>query len=145
MSAYELLKSNPNVDPDNIAVIGYCFGGTVALNMANAGVDLKAVAVFHAGLSFPIKPEGSIEPEILVCNGADDPFIKAADIDNFKKMMDEAGARYSFINYEGAVHGFTNKGADEFGKRFDMPLAYNEEADEASWREMRKLFTRAFN
>jgi len=145
-SALELLRSHPEVDPESLGAIGYCFGGTVALNMANSGSDLKAIAVFHAGLNFPIQPgEEGIKPEILVCNGAADPFISAEQIEAFKSMMDAAGARYTFINYDGAVHGFTNPDADAFGKKFSLPLAYQAEADEASWKEMRKLFTRAFN
>lgn len=145
-SALELLRSHPEVDPELLGAIGYCFGGTVALNMANAGSDLKAIAVFHAGLNFPIQPsEEGIKPEILVCNGAADTFVTGEQIEAFKTMMDAAGARYSFINYEEAVHGFTNPGADAFGTKFSLPLAYQAEADEASWKEMKKLFTRAFN
>jgi dienelactone hydrolase len=144
--AIEVLKANPMVDPERIGAIGYCFGGTFLLNMANAGVDLKAIAVYHAGLNFAIEPgEDGIKAEILVCNGEDDQWITQESIDNFKSMMDRAGARYSFVNYEGAVHGFTNPQADELGKKFNLPLAYNEDADENSWKLTRKLFTRAFS
>jgi dienelactone hydrolase len=50
--------------------------------------------------------------------------------------MDKAGVDYSFTNYPGAKHSFTNPGADEYGKEFNMPLAYNKEADEKSWNAL---------
>jgi len=143
--AIETLKANENVDPDKIAAIGYCFGGTVILNMANAGYDLDAVVAFHSGLSFPILPDsGSVIARILVCNGADDPFVQPEQIETFKTMMQEAGADFNYIAYEGVVHSFTNPAATERGIKFELPLAYNAEADSASWREMKKLLDEVF-
>ncbi len=142
--ALETLKADPTVDSERIAVIGYCFGGSVALSMANAGYDIDAVAAFHAGLGLPIMPgEEEIKAEILVANGADDPFVKPEHIEGWKAAMDAAGANYKFINYEGAVHAFTSEGADAMGEEFGLPLAYQKEADEQSWEEMKALFDRA--
>jgi len=145
MAALELLKKEPTVDPDKIGAIGYCFGGGVVLAMARAGVDLKGVVTFHGILATntPAKP-GVVKAKILVNNGADDPFIKAEDIEAFKKEMDAAGVDYTFINYPGAVHSFTNPDADRFGKEFNLPLAYNREADEKSWQAMREFFNEIF-
>ena len=58
--------------------------------------------------------------------------------------MDKAGADYQFVNYEGAVHAFTSQGADAYGEKFDLPLAYNKEADEQSWEAMKALFSEVF-
>ena len=58
--------------------------------------------------------------------------------------MDDAGVKYTFINYPGAVHSFTNPGADSLGKKFNLPLAYNKKADEESWDEMQKFFHKIF-
>lgn len=138
--ALELLKSNENVDPERIGVIGYCFGGSVALTMANAGYDIDAVAAFHSGVQLPIMPQEGIKAKVLVCNGAADPFISEESVKNYKSKMDSVGADYSYISYDGAKHGFTNKGADSLGAKFEMPLAYDESADRQSWEEMRKLF-----
>ncbi|MEM7552179.1 MAG: dienelactone hydrolase family protein [Bacteroidota bacterium] len=144
-AAMEKLKSNPNVDPEKIGAIGYCFGGSVALSMANAGMDLDAVAVFHAGLKLPIQPEqGEVKAKILVCNGADDNFIAPEDIENFKNSMEEANVDYEFVSYEGAVHSFTSPDADSLGTQFELPLAYNKEADEDSWNKMQELFALVF-
>lgn len=144
-SAMETLKANENVDADKIGAIGYCFGGSVVLSMANAGFDLDAVAAFHGGIGLPIWPEeDGVKAKVLVCNGADDPFVTAEQLANFKNKMDSAGVDYNYIAYEGAVHSFTSKAADEMGKKFDMPLAYNAAADSASWEEMKKLFEGSF-
>lgn len=145
LAAKELLAKHHSVDNGNIAAIGYCFGGGVVLGMARMGVDLKGVASFHGSLGTPspAKP-GEVKARVLVMNGADDPFVKTEQIDAFKKEMDDAKVDYKFINYPGAVHSFTNPGADEVGKKFSMPLAYNKTADEASWAEMQIFFKKIF-
>ena len=143
-SAMALLKSNPTVDGEKIAAIGYCFGGSVALTMANAGADLDAVAAFHSGIQLPVMPTEQLTAKVLVCNGAADPFIKPEHVTTFKAMMDGVNADYEYIAYDSAVHGFTSKGADALGEKFNMPLAYNETADEQSWNELKKLLTSVF-
>ncbi|MEO1055033.1 MAG: dienelactone hydrolase family protein [Bacteroidota bacterium] len=143
--AMETLKSNANTDGDKIAAIGYCFGGSVALSMANAGMDLDGVVAFHSGVALPIQPDsGAVKAKIIVCNGADDTFIKPEHITAYKASMDAAGADYQYIAYPGAVHSFTNPGADTVGTKFNLPLAYNQEADQKSWEEMKKLFEEIF-
>jgi len=145
-AALNTLKQNENVDPTKIAAIGYCFGGSVVLSMANAGYDLKAVAAFHAGVQLPIWPkQGAVKGNILVCNGANDPMIMEAQVTNFKNKLDSAGASYTYISYPDAVHGFTSPTADENGKKFGLPLAYNAAADSASWAEMKLLLARSLN
>ena len=144
-AALATLKSHPNVDGEKIGAIGYCFGGSLVLSMANAGYDLDAVASFHGGLGLPVMPEeGAVKGKVLVANGADDTFIPEQQINDFKAAMDASGADYKFINYEGAVHSFTSKGADSLAQKFGMPIAYNAAADSASWEEMKILFTSAF-
>ena len=144
-AAVELLKAHPSVDSDKIAAIGYCFGGSVALTMANAGKDLDAVAAFHSGVQLPIMPGDALTAKVLVCNGADDPFVSPESVTAFKEAMDAANADYKYIAYEGAVHSFTSKYADENGEKFELPLKYQKEADEASWDELLALFDSVFN
>lgn len=145
LAAYNLLKNQPNVDPSNIAAIGYCFGGGIVLHMARTGIDLKAVVSFHGGLQ-PVIPaeENKVKAFVLVCNGADDPFVTPEQIDAFKSEMDNAKVHYKFVNYEGSKHSFTNPAADSVGTRFNMPLAYNEKADKESWQEMKNIFEQVF-
>jgi dienelactone hydrolase len=144
-AALQVLNKHSSVDPRRTAAIGYCFGGGMVLEMARMGVDLDAVASFHGslGTANPAKP-GQIKARILVANGADDPFVKPEQIEAFMKEMDAAGANYKFINYPGAMHSFTNPEADNNGKKFNLPLAYNADADKASWQEMQKLFQEVF-
>ncbi len=144
--ALETLKQNPMVDTDQIGAIGYCFGGSVALTMADMGMDLDAVVAFHSGVQLPVMPEaGKIKGKVLVCNGAADPFVSAESIEAYKAAMDAAGADYKYVAYEGAVHAFTSKEADELGQKFGLPLAYDEAADKQSWEEMKNLFSEVFN
>jgi len=146
LAAYNFLKEQETVNPDEIAAVGYCFGGAVVLHMARIGMDLKAVASFHGGIQ-AITPaeEGKVKAFVFVCNGADDPFVTQEQIDAFKKEMDDAKVQYEFVNYEGAVHSFTNPAADSVGSKFNMPLAYNENADKESWQEMQKVFNKVFS
>jgi len=144
-SALALLKSQPSVDSTEIAAIGYCFGGSVVLTMANAGEDLDAVAAFHSGVQLPIMPNKNLKARVLVCNGAADPFVSAESVVAYKAAMDEIGANYKYIAYEGAQHAFTSKEADSLGQKFSLPLAYQEKADKESWAELQDLLNNTFN
>jgi len=145
-AATELLKKNERVDSTRIAAIGYCYGGGVVLNMARAGVDLKGVVSFHGNLTTTTPAQkGNLKAKILVCNGGDDKFISENDIKNFKQEMKEAGADLKFLSYKGALHAFTNPAATELGKKFNMPIAYNENGDKKSWKEMQIFLKKIFN
>jgi dienelactone hydrolase len=80
---------------------------------------------------------------VLVLNGADDPFNKPEQIEAFKNDMESAKADYKFVNYPGAVHAFTNPEATEKGKQYNIPLAYNAEADKQSKAEADRFFKAA--
>lgn len=140
-AAYEVLADQPTVDPRRIAAIGYCLGGTVVLEMARSGADLKGVVSFHGTLatSHPAQP-GVVKAKPLVLTGAADPFVPTEQIEQFKQEMAAAGVDYRLVIYPDAKHSFTNPGADKFGKEFNIPLAYNKAADEASWKEMQDFF-----
>ncbi|MDX1692883.1 MAG: dienelactone hydrolase family protein [Ketobacteraceae bacterium] len=144
--AKSILESQPNVDSDNIAAIGYCFGGGIVLHMARQGMDLEGVVSFHGSLGTQDPAEkGEVKARVRVFNGADDPFVTQEQIEAFKKEMEAANVDYKFVNYKGAVHSFTNPGADEKGKKFDMPLAYNEKAAKDSWQSMLDFFNDIFS
>ena len=144
-AAKALLAAQPTVDPESISAIGYCFGGGVVLEMARRGVDLDLVASFHGslGTEHPAQ-KGDVKAEVLVFNGADDPFTKPDQIDAFIAEMEAAGAKYSFTNYEGAKHSFTNRDADEYGRQFGLPLQYNPAADSQSWQALSEALERVY-
>ena len=93
--------------------------------------------------SKPAEP-GAVKAKILVCHGAEDQFISQDAIDKFKAEMQKAKADFQFIAYPEATHSFTNPDADTFGKKFNLPLAYNAEADQKSWADMQKFFDEIF-
>lgn len=144
-AAHALLAKQDTVDPKRIAAIGYCFGGTVVLEMARSGAELDGVVSFHGnlGTTTPAKP-GAVKAKVLVLTGANDPFVPAEQVERFKKEMDAAGVNYKLVIYPGAKHGFTNPDATEFGKKFKIPLEYDKAADEASWKEMQVFFDEQF-
>jgi dienelactone hydrolase len=144
-AAMEALRQHPTVDAERIAAIGYCFGGSVVLEMARAGLDLDGVASFHGSLETtnPAQP-GKVKARVLVLNGADDPLVPAEQLTAFRQEMEAAGVDYQLINYPGAQHSFTNPRADQYGKKFEMPLAYNAEADRQSWQALRDFLAETF-
>lgn len=144
-AALDALKAQPQVDPARIGAIGYCFGGTGVLELARTGADVKGVVSFHGGLktSKPAVP-GTIKAQVLALNGADDPMSPPSDRDAFTKEMTAAGVTFKSVDYPGAIHAFTNPGATEKGEKFNLPIAYNEDADKMSSDEMKTFFQRLF-
>jgi dienelactone hydrolase len=144
--ALEVLREQDTVDTQRIAAIGYCFGGGMVLHMARAGMDLDGVASFHGslGTQTPAEP-GRVKAGVLVLNGAADPFVPAEQVEAFEKEMQAAGVDYTLVNYPGVKHSFTNPDADSFGKRFDMPLAYDGGADADSWKRLQDFLTAIFS
>ena len=144
-AALDVLRKHRTVDPRRIAAIGYCFGGGVVLEMARSGIDLAGVASFHGMLatSHPAQA-GTVKAKILVMTGAEDPFVPPAQVARFKQEMDAAKVDYKVNSYPGAKHAFTNPDADNSGEKFNLPLAYNQAADQASWKEMQDFFRDLF-
>jgi dienelactone hydrolase len=143
-AAMDLLKKQKTVNPDQIAAIGYCFGGGVVLNMALRGVDLDGVASFHGILPTAAPENADIKSKIIVFQGAKDPFVKDEQVEEFKKAMDSTNADYEIVIYSNAKHSFTNPKADEYGKKFDLPLEYNAEADQKSWDRTQEFLKGVF-
>ncbi len=137
------LKDFKNANTDKIAVIGYCFGGAMALNMARQNGDLKGVASFHGNLMTGVEANNN-NVKILVLNGAADSYVPEKDIVAFKKEMEDHKIDYQFINYPDAVHAFTNPNATAVGKKFGMNVAYNKSADLKSWAELKKFLKKIF-
>lgn len=141
----KLLSEHERTDAGNLAAIGYCFGGSIVLDMARSGTDLKAVASFHGALATQNPAEsGQVSTRVLVLHGNDDPMVPPEQVENFKKEMDAAGVDYRFVGYDGATHSFTNPAADEAARKFGMPVGYNADADRASWSELEEFLSETF-
>lgn len=132
-AAYNFLLTNKKVDPTKIVVLGYCFGGTTALELGRSGVDLAGIVSYHGGLdSADPKEANSIKGKVLILHGAIDPFVPAKDVAAFQKEMDAAKKDYQLISYSGAVHAFTNKNA---GNDITKGAAYNATADDRARKQ----------
>lgn len=140
-SALAALSAHPLVDGRRLAAIGYCYGGTAALELARGGADLKVAAGFHSGLG-TARPQDAqaIKARVLVAIGADDPVIPAEQREAFVQEMTAASVDWRLHLYGGAAHSFTNPVADSWG----MPgFSYHADADKRSWRALIDLFDEA--
>lgn len=140
-AAYRVLASLPQVDTNKIAVIGFCFGGLCALDLARSGAKLKGVVSFH-GLLIP--PENIKQPKIqakvLAMHGHDDPMVTPDHVAAFQKEMTTAGVDWQMHIYGHAMHGFTNPIANDpnFG------IVYNANAAQRSWVAMKNFLSEVF-
>lgn len=132
-----------NADYSKMAIVGYCFGGSQALNMARQSGDFKGVVSFHGNLKTGVRAKNK-KVKYLVLNGAADSMVSKKEILAFKSEMDSAEIMYKFIDYPNALHAFTNQEATATGKKFNIPIAYHKEADEKSWNEMKTFLAEVF-
>lgn len=143
-AALARIKTYQQADTSRIAAIGYCFGGAVVLNAAKLGADLDGVVSFHGSLGGVPANRDLLKAKVLVCHGGADNFVPQKDVEAFRKSMDAIGADYRFKVYPEATHAFTNPDATETGKKFNMPITYNQAADSASWNDMKSFFSEIF-
>ncbi|MGM0553415.1 MAG: dienelactone hydrolase family protein [Pseudomonadota bacterium] len=136
-AAHDWLQGHERAAATPLAAVGYCFGGTVALEAARAGMDLSVVASFHGGLGtdHPAQP-GEVSAEILSFTGTADPMIPSEQIADFHQEMQNADARYTVVEFSGVMHSFTNPAADAVAEEFGMPVGYDERADHDSWKHL---------
>jgi dienelactone hydrolase len=141
-TALGVLKSQPQTDTTRLAAIGYCFGGTTALELARSGADLKAAVGFHSGLG-TARPQdaANIKAKILVNIGADDPIIPKEQRVAFEQEMTAAKVDWRMNLYGGAGHSFTNPDVGRLGR---PGFAYHEPSDRRSWKAMLDLFDEVF-
>lgn len=135
------------VAPAHVAAIGYCFGGSTVQALAYSGAPLAGVVSFHGGLiPVPADAATKTKAKILVCHGAVDPFISAADLAAFTKAMNDGKFDYQFISYAGAIHAFSNPKADKVAAETGLKgIGYNEAADKRSWAHMKVFFKEIFS
>jgi len=136
----ELIKLG--ADPKRIAIIGFCFGGTGALEAARVGLPVAGVVSFHGGLGKDtIRPTLPIQPKVLVLHGADDPYVPPTEVAAFIKEMNTAHADWQLIQYADAVHAFTDLDA---GTDKSKGAAYNEKATKRANEHMKVFLKELF-
>jgi dienelactone hydrolase len=138
----DVLCAEARTDPARLAAIGYCFGGTLSLELARGGADLKAAVGFHAGLGTARPADAkNIQGKVLALIGADDPIVNNDQRREFEEEMTAGGVDWQLVVYGGAVHSFTNPRASQI----DLPgIAYHELTDQRSWQAMCDLFAEVF-
>jgi dienelactone hydrolase len=141
----DVLTSEPRTDPTKLAAVGYCFGGTMVLEMARAGADLKAIVGMHPGLT-PSRPADSVNitGKVLICLGSEDPVVPVAQRVAFEEDMRAAGVDWRMHLYGGVVHSFTHPRTVDPDVRVLPGIRYDETADRLSWRAMLELFDEVF-
>lgn len=139
----EELKKQKNVDPNRIAVAGFCFGGTAAIELARSGAPVIGAISFHGGLDSPTPDDGkNIKGKVLALCGAIDPYVSAKDIEAFETEMNTHKVDYQVVRYGGAVHSFTDEGA---GSDISKGAAYNRAADVRSFNAAQIFLSEIFN
>lgn len=136
-AAKSILRNQQYVKDSRIFAVGYCFGGGLVLNLARQGEDLAGVAVFHGSLATdkPMQP-GTFKGRVFIATGLADPLVPRDQIQSVVKELTDANVSYELLTFPGAKHAFTNPKADEYGRRFDLPMAYDPRADRISWRAL---------
>ena len=142
LAGLNVLRAQKFVDPERLAAIGYCFGGSTVLQLAYSGAPLQGVVSFHGALPLPDQQQAArMHARVLIAHGNADSFISEDHIRTFRATMDTSHIDWQMIVYAGARHSFTNPGADAYG--IDA-LRYNQQADERSWRHMKLFFDEIF-
>jgi dienelactone hydrolase len=141
-AAVDVIAKQPQCDANQLAAIGYCMGGAMALQMPFAGLPVKGVASFHAvlGPATPANPQPTTA-KILVSTGADDPMATHEQVGAFIDAMRKANADYQVVIYGGVRHAFTNPDADKKGL---PPLKYDANADRRSWQALENFLGECF-
>jgi dienelactone hydrolase len=140
-AAFEAVKELPEVDKNRIAIIGFCFGGLCALDLARSGADIKGVVSFHGLLGKPEHLESSaIKTRVLVLHGYDDPMVKPAQVNEFCREMTKAQVDWQVHMYGRVQHAFTNPDAHDT----DLGLIFNSMAAERSWLAMSNFLNEIF-
>jgi dienelactone hydrolase len=138
----KVLLDQPTADASRVAAIGYCFGGTMALELARSGAAVHATVGFHSGLTTSRPQDASnITGKVLALIGTEDPIIPLEHRNDFEAEMRAGDVDWRMVLYGGAQHSFTNKDAASSGM---AGIAYNEAADTRSWRAMIDLFDETF-
>ena len=140
LAGYETLKAHPQTDADRIAVIGYCFGGLCALDLARSGTSLCGAVSFHGLLMPSGLPSETVKARVLALHGWDDPMAAPAAVNSLAEEMSAMGADWQLHAYGNTMHAFTNPAANDPARG----TVYDATADRRSWRAMTNFFEELF-
>jgi dienelactone hydrolase len=129
LAIVEQVRGLGAADPQRIAVIGFCFGGLCALDVARSGADVAGVASFHGVLDPPGLQPRPITAKVVVYHGWDDPLARPEAVTALATELTGAGADWQLHAFGHVAHGFTNPRADGS----NPGIQYNALATERSW------------
>ena len=133
LAIVEEVRKRPHVETGKVAVIGYCFGGQCALDVARSGADVAGVAAFHGLFDPPGLTPQPIKAKVLAMHGWDDPMVPPEAVVALGKELTESGADWQIHAYGHVGHGFTNPNAHQLGI---AGVAFNEAAARRSWASL---------
>ena len=134
------LRACPATDASRSAIIGYCFGGLCALDLARSGSDILAAISIHGLLNAPAET-AEISARVLALHGWDDPMATPQNVQEFAAEMTQAGADWQLHAYGNTMHAFTNPQANDP----DFGTVYNADADRRSWVAIRNMLSEALD
>lgn len=141
-AAYDAAKNIEGIDASNIACIGFCFGGLVALDLARSGADIVAAVSFHGLLDTDAAITGNpISAKVLALHGQRDPMVSDEQVIEFQKEMTEAGADWQVVTYGNTYHAFMNPEANDP----DFGTVYNEVAASRAWDALQLFLLDSFS
>jgi dienelactone hydrolase len=136
------LKQVPGVDTSRLAAMGYCFGGTVALELARTGAGLRGAVSVHGNLDTPDPAMAkAIKGTVLALHGANDPYVPPEQVRNFQDEMRKAEVDWYMMSFGNAVHSFTKP---EAGDDPSDGQAYDAKADARSFEAMKDFYAEVF-
>lgn len=143
LAGFERLRQDPDVDHTRIVVMGYCFGGSTALELARTGADLAGAVSFHGGLiTHDPSDAAEIRAKLLVLTGAADPVVPDEQVVAWQDEMRAAPAvDWQLVTYAGAMHAFAVPGTDAP----DHGAQYQERADRRSWQALEVFLAEVFD
>ena len=141
LAVLEEVRKRPHVDNDRVAVIGYCFGGQCALDVARSGADVAGVASFHGLFDPPGLPPQPIKARVVAYHGWEDPMVPPEAVVALGKELTEGGADWQIHAFGNVGHGFTNPKAHEIGIK---GVEYNEAAARRSWAGLEQFLGELF-
>ncbi len=142
LAAFHAVAALPMVDPHRIAVIGFCFGGLCALDLARSGAPIASAVSFHGLLSKPTSMiNKTIHANIFVLHGHEDPMVSPADVQVFCDEMTDAGVDWQVHVYSQTQHAFMNPAAHDTA----LGTIYQPRSERRAWQAMTHFLTEQFN
>jgi dienelactone hydrolase len=137
--ALKELKNLDGVDSQNISALGYEKGADHLFELARGGEEFRSLILVQGSLESIETKSSFSELKLLVLNASLDPGINSKRISGFKRELKLNQVTYDFQSFQGAKKGFYKPSSTKLGDDFDLPFAYDEEADKTSIKKIKEF------